>query len=108
MMSLHYLIQSIEKIDLNNNITVVPTRWILNDVGHLEEKWAKDYKKLRADFYKLRSYYDQNKKCQCHIDECVHFDEVLEKVLDKRTKQLCQEVIDIGFREYRKIMKVRF
>ena len=36
----------------------------------MEERWQKDFDKLEDDFDSFRNYYNQNKKCECDIDEC--------------------------------------
>ncbi len=75
------------------------------DTDTLEEKWRLEYDRLDRDFYSLRDYFNRNKKCRCHIDECAHFDSVVEKVLGERTGSLFQSGLDISFRRYYEAMR---
>ena len=65
------------------------------------KNWEDRFDKLENDFDSFRDYFDRNKKCQCHIDECQHFDNALENVLGERTDNLFQLRLDIGFKRYR-------
>lgn len=66
----------------------------------MEKKWQKEFDILEDDFDRFRDYYNEIKKCDCDIDECKHFDKALTKVLGKRTDDLWNSRLQIGFKTY--------
>ena len=70
------------------------------ETERIYQKWKNEYYNLENDFDIFRTYFIKNKKCDCHIDECKHFDKALIEVLGERTNKLCKSRIEIGFKTH--------
>lgn len=62
-----------------------------------------NYEKLANDFDSFRTYFNQHKKCECPIDECVEFDIALVQVFGDRTEKLMKKRIEFGIKTFMEI-----
>ncbi len=71
----------------------------------MHKKWLQEAENLENDFDNFRDYFNRNKRCGCHIDECIHFDRSLSLVLGERAGRLCKFHVYNGFRTYYDLVK---
>jgi len=63
----------------------------------MHEKWKTQFDKLEDGLDLFLEYYNKTKKCTCHIDECAHFDDALDKVFSKKVDDLWNNRLQVGF-----------
>jgi len=69
-----------------------------SELGLMHKKWKEQYDELEDDLEKFRNYFAKTKKCNCNIDECIHFDHAMYKVFSKKVDELWNLRLQVGFR----------
>jgi len=64
----------------------------------MHEKWKKEFDRLELDLDEFTHYYNKTKNCDCHIDECKHYDKAMDEVFAKRIDDLWDLRLQVGFR----------
>ena len=60
----------------------------MTNMDLMYQKWRTDFSKLEDEIKRFRSYFNQNKKCQCSIEECKHFKKARHRIFGKRIDDL--------------------
>ncbi|MBN4046338.1 hypothetical protein JYT57_01530 [Nitrosarchaeum koreense] len=62
----------------------------------MEEKWHKDYDKLKNEHEAFRNYFNKHRTCKCNIDLCKHLQKIEKKMFNPRYYELVNKHIIIG------------
>lgn len=64
----------------------------------MEEKWHKDYDKLKKEHEIFREYFDKNRTCKCNIDLCRHLQKVEKTMFNPKYYELVNRHIILGLK----------